>query len=87
MESLRHILFVEQEQPVVEHFEKDENGTWLVRGTYKDLTATFPITVAGKSFDLALSDIYDLVPMPAVYEPTVIVSDKEAPNTANQTHD
>ncbi len=69
---------------MVEHYEKDETGTWFVRGTYKDLTATIPLTIAGKPLTLALSDIYDLVPVPAVYEPTPQISDKEADHIRNQ---
>jgi Uma2 family endonuclease len=61
IESLRHILYIEQDRPAVEHHERDETGAWMQRATVTDLAQSVTLEIAGRVVSLALSDVYDLV--------------------------
>ncbi len=61
IESLQHILFVEQSHASVEHYERNDAGEWLLRGEYDQLAQSVALTIDGNSITLPLSDIYEFV--------------------------
>lgn len=59
--SLRHLLFIEQYRPFVEHWEQDDTGTWKFAGQYDALDQTLTFTLGGRQVSIALSDLYRFV--------------------------
>lgn len=64
--SLRHILFIEQDRPIIEHYERDAAGAWTLRGEYDALGQNLELTVSGHQISLPLSKIYRNIVFPAV---------------------
>lgn len=64
--SLRHYLLLEQDSPVIEHFEQDDAGAWILRGEYDALEQTLEMTISGHKVSLPLSKIYRSITFPAV---------------------
>jgi Uma2 family endonuclease len=62
--SLRHYLLVEQDSPIIEHFERNGSGSWMLRGEYTSLKQSLELTVDGKTIALPLSRIYRDVTFP-----------------------
>ncbi len=56
--SLREVLFVSQQQPIVERFSRDDDGGWKLTDA-RGLDATIELSSIGVS--LPLSEIYDKV--------------------------
>jgi Uma2 family endonuclease len=61
IESLRHVLFVEQDRAFVQHYAKNEADEWEIAGTFDDLMQSVPLSLKGKTVALALAEVYDLV--------------------------
>lgn len=59
--SLRHILFVEQDSPVIDHYFKGEDGVWIIGGAFNTLEQGLSLTIHGKRVILPLSNIYNFV--------------------------
>lgn len=59
--SLKEVLFVSQEQPIVESFSRDEDGSWKLTDA-RGLDASIELTSIGVS--VPLSEIYDKVEFP-----------------------
>lgn len=57
-ETLTDYILVSQDEPLIEHYIKQENGDWLLK-EYKDLDTTFQIISINCS--LTLKDIYDRI--------------------------
>ena len=64
--SLRHYLLLEQDSPVIEHFERDDADSWTLRGEYSALEQILEMTISGHKVSLPLSKIYRNVMFPAV---------------------
>ena len=64
--SLRHILFIEQDSPVIEHYERNAAEAWTLRGENDALQQNLELTVSGHRASLPLSKIYRNVTFPAV---------------------
>ena len=62
--SLQHIIFMEQNAPVVSHYE-NVNGIWTLRGEYTDLNQNLLLTVSDAVAVLPLSKIYRFVEFPS----------------------
>ncbi len=62
IESLSDYLLIDQTQTLVEHFHKEQDGTWRLRG-YGSREETLPIETLGVS--LRLSEIYRRVELSA----------------------
>jgi Uma2 family endonuclease len=62
--TLRHLLFVEQDRPFVEHFVQDEHG-WRLAGEYSDLEATLNLVIGETTVTLPLRRVYRLVNFPS----------------------
>jgi Uma2 family endonuclease len=63
--SLRHYLLLEQDRPIVEHFERDDTGIWALRGEYDTLEQNLEMTIIGQKISLPLSKIYRNITFPA----------------------
>ena len=64
IESLQHILFLQQNRPIIEHYEKNADGIWIMRGEYEELTQNLTLTISGTLVVLPLSKIYRFVTFP-----------------------
>ena len=62
--SLQHIVFVEQNAPVVSHHE-NVGGVWTLRGEYTDLNQNLTLVISGAEVILPLSKIYRFVEFPS----------------------
>ena len=61
IDSLRHVLFLEQDTCFIQHYARNENGTWILRGRYDQLSQNIPLTVGDAVISLPLADIYQFV--------------------------
>ena len=61
IESLRHVLFVEQDHPAIEHWERDETGQWISRGTISHLSQAFSFVLSDNTVSLQLSEVYERI--------------------------
>ena len=61
IDSLRHVLFLEQDTCFIQHYERGENDTWVLCRRYDQLSQNIPLTVGGAAISLALADIYQFV--------------------------
>jgi Uma2 family endonuclease len=68
LESLSDYILVSQHRPLVEHYERQPNGSWLLN-SYEGLAAILPLPSIG--CELLLADIYDKVEWPE--EPAKII--------------
>ena len=64
--SLHHYLLLEQDRPIIEHFERDDTGVWTLRGEYDALEQHLELTVSGHPISVPLAKIYRNVTFPAV---------------------
>ncbi len=64
--SLQHYLLLEQDRPILEHFERDAAGVWTLRGEYDALEQNLELTISDHKISLPLSKIYRNVTFPAV---------------------
>ncbi|MCI0490947.1 MAG: Uma2 family endonuclease [Blastocatellia bacterium] len=62
IESLTDYVVVAQNQPVIEHFARQENGLWLIAAPVSDLEES--LTLASIDCTLRLADVYDRVTFP-----------------------
>lgn len=63
--TLRHILFLEQDYCFVEHYERDEAGTWRLRAEYDQMEQSLTLTIGERTIALPIADIYEFVEFPA----------------------
>jgi Uma2 family endonuclease len=61
---LRHIVFLEQDRPIIEHYERNEAGEWLIRSEYNSLEQHFELTINATPISLPLARIYRDVTFP-----------------------
>ena len=61
LESLSDYILISQHRPLVEHYARQPNGSWLL-DSYEGLAATLPLPSIG--CELLLADIYDRVEWP-----------------------
>ena len=61
IESLRHVLFLEQDTCFIRHYERNEAGTWVLRGDYDQLSQSIPLVIGDAAIALTLADIYQFV--------------------------
>ncbi len=64
IESLQHILYVEQNRPAIEHFERDATGTWVSRGVVTDLNQAVSFSLGDTIVTLPLSEVYERIDFP-----------------------
>ncbi len=64
--SLHHYLLLEQDRPILEHFERDDAGAWTLRGEYDALEQNLALTVSGHKISVPLAKIYRNVTFPAL---------------------
>lgn len=62
--SLRHIVFLGQNAPFVQHYEKSGEDKWTLNGEIADLSQHLPLVIEGKTVVLPLSKIYRFVEFP-----------------------
>jgi Uma2 family endonuclease len=75
--SLRHYLLLEQDRPIVEHFERDNAGIWALRGEYDALEQNLELTISDHAVSLPLSKIYRNITFPAVAPSSIVPSTTE----------
>lgn len=66
--SLRHYILIDQEQCLVEHWGRQENGLWAQIAEYTSLSDR--VTFADLNISLPLSEIYRRITVPAPDLPT-----------------
>lgn len=76
LESLTDYVVVAQNRPLVEHFERQTNGQWVIAATATDLSDSVALTSIGCT--LGLRDIYDRIVLPEPAE------EKQAPPDTEQ---
>ena len=64
--SLRHYLLLEQDRPIIEHYERDDAGVWMLRGEYDALEQNLELTVSGHKIFVPITRIYRNITFPAV---------------------
>jgi Uma2 family endonuclease len=64
LSSLKHYLLLEQDRPIIEHYEHDDSGTWVLRGDYNSLEQNLNLTIDGQTIVLPLSKIYRNITFP-----------------------
>ncbi|MBC7806694.1 MAG: Uma2 family endonuclease [Akkermansiaceae bacterium] len=62
--SLRHYVLVDQYEPLVEHYERQGDGKWVVGGEYDSLDDTWQLTVGTTVIAIPLAEIYRRVSFP-----------------------
>ena len=60
-----HYVLVEQSRPSVEHFQKGENGLWMLAAEHHALNETLLLVIGGVSVLLPLAAIYRRIPFAA----------------------
>lgn len=60
--SLTDYIVVAQDQPLIEHYARQENGLWYIAATVTEISGSF--TIASINCDIALTDVYDRVAFP-----------------------
>lgn len=74
LDSLTDYVLVAQSRPSIEHFDRDENGQWVIAATATDLSQNVVLSSIGCT--LQLSDVYDRIvfatasdeePTPAIF--------------------
>ncbi|MES2462024.1 MAG: Uma2 family endonuclease [Armatimonadota bacterium] len=75
--SLEHYLLLEQDRPIIEHFERDRAGVWVLRGEYDALEQNLALTVGDNSLSLSLSKIYRNITFPASAPPAAVAETTE----------
>ena len=63
--TLIHYVLVEQSRPSVEHFQKGENGLWVLAAEHHALNETLSLVIGGVSVSLPLAAIYRRIPFAA----------------------
>ena len=66
MASLHHYLLLEQDRPIIEHYERDDTGVWTIRGEYDALEQNLELTISEHQISVPLAKIYRNVTFPAV---------------------
>lgn len=64
IDSLQHYVLVDQYEPLVEHYERQEDGKWLVAGEYDSLEDTWQFTLSETEIAIPLARIYRRVSFP-----------------------
>ncbi|MBC8138895.1 MAG: Uma2 family endonuclease [Fibrella sp.] len=64
IDSLRHYILVDQYEPLVEHYKRQEDGKWLVAGEYDSLDDTWQFTLSETEIAIPLTKIYRRISFP-----------------------
>ncbi|HYE76010.1 MAG TPA: Uma2 family endonuclease, partial [Blastocatellia bacterium] len=60
--SLTDYIVVAQDQPLIEHYAKQENGLWYIAATVTEISGSF--IISSINCTITLTDVYDRVTFP-----------------------
>lgn len=66
LESLGHYVLIDQYKPRVEHYERQENGKWLLAREYDSLEDSWQFTLSETAIMIPLSKIYRRISFPEI---------------------